>query len=148
MKTKKIKKMKKTKKIRVNGRGPGRPKGSKNKVKVESVIKRGPGRPKALRKLSTECKNYQTPKSFKFLGYCNKCRTMVSSNDLESKFIWKCPCCGKKARTSQLKIDNKKMPIEFMSQHQYLNETNIKVGDDASVYVPCIDMSGLKPLDI
>ena len=144
MKTK-IKKIKK----KVNGRrGPGRPKGSKNKVKVESGIKRGPGRPKALRKLSTECENYQTPKSFKFLGYCNKCKAMVSSNDLESKFIWKCPCCGKKARTSQLKVDNQKTPTEAMSQHQYLNETNIRVGDDVSVYVPCIDMSELKPLDI
>ena len=111
--------------------------------KVKKVL----GGVKSLRKLSTECKDYQIPKSFKFLGYCNKCKAMISSNDLESKFIWKCPCCGKKARTNRLKTD-KKIPIESMSQHRYLNETNISVGNDISVYVPSIDMSELKPLDI
>jgi len=149
MKTKIKKTKKKIKKEKVNGRrGPGRPKGSKNKVTVNNIVKRGPGRPKALRKLSTECDNYLAPKSFKFIGYCNKCNTIISSNDLESKFIWICPCCNKRARTSKLKEVSKIQPIEVMSQRQYLKETNIKMSDNISFQIPEIDISELKPLDI
>jgi hypothetical protein len=82
----------------------GRPKGSKNKKK----------------KPSTESE-YKPPKAYRFLGLCPKCKGMIGTLDLVSKFIFVCPYCEKRARLNKLKADK---PVEEkVSKKEYLNSS-------------------------
>ena len=90
-----------------SGRGRGRPPGSKNKnlkVPPEEV--------------------YVVPTSHKLLGVCptRNCGSMIASLDLESKFIYNCPKCGKRNRVSNLKAMKRKEPLE-QSKKDYLSST-------------------------
>ena len=59
----------------------------------------------------------------KTLGYCPKCASMVCTYDLETKFIYICGGCGKRARTKTLKeesaILNKKQD-EWKNKKEYM----------------------------
>lgn len=103
----------------------GRPKGSKTKIKkpkkIKEIKKLKRGRPKKLKdsKSFTELPEIPIPKAYKFIGYCSKCYTMISSNDLISKLIYICVSCGKRAHIKILK--NKKLDSnKFQSKKDYL----------------------------
>jgi len=89
-----------------------RPKGSLNKKTIKKIEKlkkvevkkyKKRGRPKGSKKVPVEKVVYDMSKvkRFKFLGYC-KCHTLISNNELVSKFIYVCPGCGKRNRLKKL----------------------------------------------
>ena len=59
-------------------------------------------------------------KTFKFIGYC-KCGCQVGSQDLESKFIYRCPGCSKRARTK--KLSREKVGERPVSRRDYMEAT-------------------------
>jgi len=81
---KKVKKVKKAgykKWIRVGHRRPGRPKGSRNRIKEDlSHIKIAKG-----------------------LGFCSSCEIQIMATDLVTKRIYLCPGCHLRARVKTLK---------------------------------------------
>lgn len=94
----------------------GRPKGSKNKKTIGVIGKTGKkrGRPKGSKNKNYYTQSakpkspswlgedYKAPPSYKIIGYCPHCNTILSTKDLVSKFVFICPC-GKKDRTKKLK---------------------------------------------
>ena len=103
----------------------GRPKGSKNKV-VTKVIKGTKG-------IDSIEFDYKPPRSYKFLGNCPKCKGMIGTKDLVSKFIFVCSSCDKRARTNKLKGLKSnladKTDMSKMTKAEYL-ETSIAVPHD------------------
>jgi len=99
----------------------GRPKGSKNKiVKIVKIVKKKigkKGRPKIKKISKIEEPEYIPPKSYKFLGYCPKCKVMIGTHDLISKFIFECPC-GCRKRVKFLKPETRPTPV--ISKRDYL----------------------------
>jgi len=83
----------------------GRPKGSKNKVK----------------KVEEKPLSNAPPKSYKFLGYCPKCFCIITSNDLETKFIYKCVRCANRDRVKSLK-DSLNIP-KAMNYKDFIENT-------------------------
>jgi hypothetical protein len=100
----------------------GRPSGSVNskkgikKVKVSKTKKRR-GRPKNIVAAKEEAVLIPTKKS-SFIGYCNRCFTIISSLDLESPQIFNCLSCGKRANINKLKKEVKREKYE--SKKEYL----------------------------
>lgn len=84
-------------------------------------MKKKRGRPK---KVCTECVKVIIPdlsKKYKFLGYCKKCKGMVTKKELVSKFVYVCSVCGKRDRVNTLL---KEVVREIMgSKREYLNDT-------------------------
>ena len=112
----KIKKPQKIKKIKKTGNGKrGRPKGSKNKSrkKLDSIPD-----------INQEEENYVPPKSHKVLGACpvRQCSFVIGSLDLESKYVFVCPSCGKRARTNKLKEIRRQEDLPT-SKKEYLSST-------------------------
>ena len=98
----------------------GRPKGSKNKKhkkhfkypkKVAKKTFNNPfykkkikrGRPKGSQNKKTLAGSQLHISKSRFQGYCPKCRFMISSLDLVSKFIFVCPGCGERASIKSLR---------------------------------------------
>ena len=105
----------------------GRPKGSLNKVKkaksevtvVKKYRKRGRPKGKVVKnKVAPVVYDMSKVKHFKFIGYC-KCQALITTKELQSKFIYECPSCGKRARTKKLikeiVSDRPKTKREYMS---------------------------------
>lgn len=106
------------------------------------------GRPKGIKKIKEIKPEYKEPSSHKFLGYCNKCGSLIASVDLQSKFIWKCPACGKRARTNKLKIKNQKSNLKNTSKKEYLKDT-ISVHEGIEEQTESfVDFDKIKPLDM
>lgn len=59
-------------------------------------------------------------KTFKFMGYC-KCGCLIGKSDLETKFIYVCPNCGKRARVSKLVKQKDKV---ILSRKEYMETIN------------------------
>jgi len=59
-------------------------------------------------------------KSSRFLGYCPKCRFLINKKDLETKLIFVCPGCGKRAR---IKLLQKEIRRENLTKKEYLENT-------------------------
>lgn len=99
----------------------GRPKGSKNKIVKEKVIKyKGKkGRPKGSKNRVKE--DLSHIKISTFLGYCH-CRAVITQHDLISKHIFICPHCNKKARVKQLSHTLNQERVQ-MSKKEYLENT-------------------------
>lgn len=102
----------------------GRPKGSLNKKKKLPVKKyRKRGRPKGKKKVNVPAIVYDMSKVkiTKFLGYCPKCKFMISKKELVSKLVFLCPACNKKDRvTKLLKETGSEKP---KSKKEYLQST-------------------------
>jgi ssDNA-binding Zn-finger/Zn-ribbon topoisomerase 1 len=64
--------------------------------------------------------DFSNVKSSRFLGYCPKCRFLINKKDLETKFIFVCPGCGKRAR---IKFLQKKINRENLTKKEYLENT-------------------------
>ena len=95
------------KKKKKKGKKRGRPKGSKNKKSKKKVLKK-----------IEDIEEYKVPKSYKFLGYCPKCKGMISERDLESRFIFICPCgCRKRTKYLRKAIRGKE---KVSSKEEYL----------------------------
>lgn len=96
-----------------------RPKGSLNRKFKKDNIKRKRGRPRnPVVPPELPVPPVNTKRS-KFLGYCPKCNAMIIKLDLESKFVFMCPYCGKRARISTLK---KEIKMEkFTSKKEYID---------------------------
>lgn len=111
----------------------GRPKGSLNK-KGRKIRKVKCRKNKVKKEVVLPPSNV---KKSKFLGYCPKCRSIVTKKDLESKFIFNCFSCGKRARIKMLKesMSTEKTP---MTKKEYLEH---------SVNAEHIDMPPLHDLD-
>jgi len=128
-KVKKVKIAKKSKKVlkvtkntKVTKAKRGRPKGSSNKGNNKDNSKSNKGNKGRVKKVYEE-DDYVLPKSYKMLGYCSGrlCDCMISALDLESKFIFVCPSCGKRARTSKLKGSKKNEVPKPTSKKEYLS---------------------------
>ena len=84
----------------------GRRKGSLNK-KNKAIIKFKKKRDRLTKKVVKEVlplsnvSNLSNVKIYKFLGYCPKCKAIIGRGDLETKFIFSCPSCGKRARINR-----------------------------------------------
>lgn len=123
-----IKKVKKVKKSLKNSdssdssdspKKKGRPVGSKNNVKDPEIIPE-----KKIR-------------AYKLLGYCSKCKTMITKKDLESPRIFNCPGCKKRANTGKLKAEYN--ITKAKSKREYLNTTihvNYDVTASAKTIIP------------
>lgn len=102
----------------------------KKKVKVVLEVKhRKRGRPKKVVAI-VEKKVFPVVKAVKFLGYC-RCEFMITTKELLSKFIFECPGCGKRNRTSKLK---KALKVEDKpkTKKEYLEST---------IHAPYVSMS-------
>lgn len=123
----------------------GRPKKIAEEIKkvekpVETVIFKKRGRPK---KIKTDVKEELPPsnmKKYSFLGHCPKCHVSVCSNDLESKFIYTCPACGKRNNTKALKAAHISKP---KSKMEYYSIPKINYND-----MPPMQDPELKPDDL
>lgn len=62
-------------------------------------------------------------KTFKYFGFC-KCGCQICSGDLESKFIYICPGCGKRARKGKL-YKNRGGKIT-LSRKDYMETMNVE----------------------
>ena len=117
-------------------RGPGRPKGSKNKTRKlkKSKPKRGRGRPPKVRRGRPKgSKNRKTiererqeelkeagVKVSKYVGECGYCDFSIGSFDLIKKSMYLCPGCGRKARVTKLKMQ--KIEAEKMDKNEFLKD--------------------------
>jgi len=123
----------------------GRPKKIAEEIKkvekpVETVIFKKRGRPK---KIKTDVKEELPPsnmKKYSFLGHCPKCHVSVCSNDLESKFIYTCPACGKRNRTKALKAASIFKPKD---KREYYSTPKMNYND-----MPPMQDPELKPDDL
>ena len=116
----------------------GRPKGSKNKKTLErearealepKVVKvpKKRGRPKGSRNktvkaIKADDIDLSNVKIGKLLGYCPKCKGMLSNKDLESPRIFICPTCSKRARTNKIINKPKKKGKEYQNKQEYLQD--------------------------
>lgn len=103
----------------------GRPKGSLNKKRKNKVVifKRKRGRPKKI-VISPPPPEPSNVKKLKFIGFCSKCKGIIGKTDLESKFIFLCPSCGKRDRVKTLKKETGNRPAsrkEFMDPGSLVN---------------------------
>ena len=99
------------------GKKRGRPKGKK---KYPQYVK--PTVPKVRTKMSMS------------MGYC-KCGAIICKLDLETRFIYNCPSCGKRARVNKLR---KSMDTGApKSKKEYLEGGGITITD----YIPLRDAS-------
>jgi hypothetical protein len=115
------------------GKKRGRPSGSKNKNDKNDKNDNKNGnknkKPKWKMKSSKDMKdvdpNYVPPKSYKVLGYCPRksCHLCINTSDLVTKFIFVCPKCGKRARTSKL-MENNPFSRGPISKREFLGTTN------------------------
>ena len=106
------------------------------------------GRPKGSKKQKEVKIEYKEPSAHKFLGYCNKCGAIIGSIDLESKFVWKCPGCGKRARINKLKLKAQKRDTKDISKREYLKDT-ISVHEGIEEKTEnYIDFDKIKPLEM
>ena len=85
----------------------GRPKGSlnkKTKVAIKKYRKRG--RPKGSKAktqiIPVETYDMSNVKTLKFLGYCPKCKGLVTTKELTSKFVYVCSSCNEQGRIKKL----------------------------------------------
>jgi len=96
----------------------GRPPGSKNKkAKIKKIVKK-------IEEVVV-VKRHRRKKGSTFIGYCPECETMLMERDLESKMIFICPSCNKRARTKLLvnapkRLDNNDKPT---SKQAYIKDT-------------------------
>ena len=109
----------------------GRPKGSKNKIQKEKVIKyvrSKRGRPKGSKnKIKEDLSRIKISTS---LGHCS-CKTVITCHDLINKHKYICPHCDKEAKTSELVHTLNKDRVQ-MSKKEYLENTiNAKHIDSA-----------------
>ena len=132
-KVKKSQKVKKVKKVKNTPKKRGRPKGSKN------AWKKKPHKPY---KSYNEPEGYVLPKTYKLLGYCNGrgCDCIIGSMDLESKFIFVCPSCGKRDRIRNIKKSKKDTP-KPPSKKEYLSETRSAHNDMPPLNEPKVNMT-------
>ena len=122
----------------------GRPKGSLNrkyKKAPEKKEKRKRGRPRKaaivpMPEPESNCK------SIKFLGYCPKCKFLISKKELVSKKLFQCPSCEKRARTNRLLKESGSEPL---TRKEYL-ETMVH----ASSYndMPALNDHEIDPKDL
>ena len=123
----------------------GRPKKIVEEVKkeekpVENVIFKKRGRPKKIKIDTKEEPPPSNMKKYSFLGHCPKCHVSVCSNDLESKFIYTCPACGKRNRTKALKASAIFKPKD---KREYFSTPKMNYND-----MPPMQDPELKPDDL
>ena len=128
----KTKKTKKTKKPKKGKKKLGRPKGSKNKKPKKTQKRKLTKSTKKIKKikkikkkelLGEDGKPYKPPRSYKMLGYCPKCKGMISTKDLISKYIYVCASCNKRARTNTIRKTQRSTQEKPKSKKEYIEST-------------------------
>ena len=101
-------------------------KGKRGRPKIKKVKKGKRGRPKGSKAKKVKSAPAELPKptykSYKYLGNCPKCKGMITSSDLFSKYIFVCKSCGKRDRTNKIKINKRPLNV-YSSKKEYLEST-------------------------
>ena len=125
-------------------RGRGRPRKVplviENVENVEDVVeKKQRGRPPKYPR-NAEVIDISKVKTTKFIGYCNKCKGMIVSTDLEidKKFIYVCPKCGCRYRENELVtvLNDIERPL---SKKEFLENT-IAIGEEWTTHEHIVEV--------
>ena len=94
----------------------GRPKGSKNKKTLNKNKKHT-----YIGFRLDEPEGYKQPKNHKFIGYCPECDLFLTTKDLISKMVFKCPCgLRKHKKYIKSESDRVKQLEKVSSKKEYL----------------------------